>query len=94
LDEVLGALSADLRSAQRIAAANHGVGLVVKEAEVELAFTIEAAKEGGLGLNLRVFGVGVGGKAAKTTSEETVHRIKLTLQPSGGPSDRRRPVAR
>ena len=81
LDEVLGALSADLRSAQRIAAANDGVGLVVGSAEVEIAFTVEHSRGGGGGVNLKVFGVGIDGKGEKSTSEEAVHRIKLTLQP-------------
>lgn len=86
LDEVLGALGADLWEA-RSNALDHGFGLAVTSAEVELSFTVEHSLEGKGGVNLRVFGVGAGGDIAKTNTEESVHRIKLTLQPTGNASD-------
>jgi hypothetical protein len=83
LDKVLEALRNDLVSAQQTASSGN-VGLTIKETEVELAFTVEAKTGGGGKVNLRVFGVGVGGGLSKEKSDSTVHRIKLVLAPGPG----------
>ena len=93
LDSVLAALGRDLEAAQKGAAA-HAFGLYVDTAEVELAFTVEGSDEGGGDLNLKVFGVGFGGDVKHQSSQETVHRITLTLSPKkSGSRSTRRPVA-
>jgi hypothetical protein len=80
LDKVLEALGHDLVKAQ-VAAEKGGFGLVVGDAEVEISFTVEKAREGGGGVNLKVFGVGVGGGATLNSSQASVHRITLKLHP-------------
>jgi hypothetical protein len=83
LDKVLDALRNDLLSAQKKASAGN-VGLTIKDAEVEIAFTVES-KGGGQGeVNLKVFGVGLGGGLSKERSDSSVHRLKLTLAPLPG----------
>jgi hypothetical protein len=86
LDSVLEALRSDLLAAQR-GASSGNVGLTIKDAEVELAFTVEAKAGGGGQVNLKVFGVGLGGGLSKERSDSSVHRIKITLVPLPG-SDR------
>ena len=80
LDKVLDALRNDLLAAQEKAAAKNA-GLTIKDAEVEIAFTVES-KRGGKGeVNLKVFGVGLGGGLSKHSSDSSVHRLKITLTP-------------
>jgi hypothetical protein len=85
LDEVIAALSRDLKKAQEEAAKAGPFGLYLGEAKVELQFTVQrsSSKEGGGGVNFRVFGVGLGldGKATAGSSNESVQRIELTLVP-------------
>jgi Trypsin-co-occurring domain 2 len=85
LDEVIGALAEDLKRAQNQAAKDGAIGIYFGGAEVELQFTVQSTSdlEGGGGFSFRVFGVGVGagGKKAVGSSNESVHRIKLTLIP-------------
>ena len=83
LDRVLEALRRDLLAAQR-SATSASAGLMIKDAEVELAFTVEAKAGGGGEINLKVFGVGVGGGLDRERSDSSVHRIKLTLVPLPG----------
>jgi hypothetical protein len=85
LDEVIGALSRDLKKAQEDAAKAGPFGLYVGEAKVALQFTVQrsSTKQGGGSVNFRVFGVGFGvdGKATAGSSNEAVQRIELTLVP-------------
>jgi hypothetical protein len=81
LDDVLSALSGDLKRAQD-QAKEAGVGLFLREVEVELAFTVERSRDVGGGINLKVFGVGFGGGGKLGASSETVHRIQLKLGPA------------
>lgn len=83
LDKVLEALRNDLLAAQ-VAATGENAGLTIKETEVELAFTVEARTGGGGSVNLKVFGVGIGGGASKDRSDSSVHRVKITLAPLPG----------
>jgi hypothetical protein len=83
LDTVLAALSNDLLQAQA-AAEDKQVGLKIKETEVELSFTVEAKTGVEGGINLRVFGVGLGGGASRDRTDSSVHRVKLTLIPLAG----------
>lgn len=94
LDEVIAALSADLKKARKDAAEKRDggdelFGLHFGAAEVELQFTVQRSTQSGAegGLSFRVFGVGIGGKAQRevANSSETVHRITLILNP--GPPD-------
>ena len=68
LDEVIAALSADLKKARKEAAEKKDdgdelFGLHFGAAEVELQFTVQRSTESGAegGLSFRVFGVGIGG---------------------------------
>lgn len=90
LADVLTALREGLFAAQEVDDARK-TGLVVERAEIELSFTVEKAKGGGLGVKIAVFGVGLnaGGKKGSTSSD--VQRMKLTLVP--GPGRQRRAVA-
>jgi hypothetical protein len=81
LAEVLGALHADLLKAEE-----HVQGearLFVSETEVEITFTVERSKEGGGGLNLKVFGVGAEASGKGTSGRIDAHRITLKLLPHG-----------
>ena len=85
LDEVIGALSRDLKRAQRDAAEEGAFGLYLSEAIVELQFTVERTRtnEGKAGVNFKVFGVGFGadGSIGSGSSDERMQRITLTLVP-------------
>jgi hypothetical protein len=93
LDEVIAALGRDLKKAQADAETEGAFGLYFGEATVELQFTVQRthSREGGGGLNFRVFGVGLGANAKATagSSDETVHRIELRLVPAPPPLDDR-----
>ena len=95
LDEVIGALAGDLKKAEAEAAKGGAFGLYFGEAEVELQFTVQKTSdiEVGGGFSFRVFGVGIGASAKKGvgSSDETVHRIKLTLIPRGSNEDEKKP---
>src|SRR6266568_3256119 len=71
LDRVLQALRLDLLAAQQRASAENA-GLTIKDAEVELAFTVEAKTGGGGKINLRVFGVGAGGGLTREKGDSSV----------------------
>lgn len=86
LDKVLDALRNDLLAAQ-LRASSANLGLAIKDAEVEISFTVEAKASGGGQVNLKVFGVGLGAGLCKDRSDSSVHRLKLTLTPLPG-SDR------
>jgi hypothetical protein len=109
LDEVLHALGRDLLRAEQ-QAKQQAFGLYVKDAEVELSFTVEKSAKGGGGLNLKVFGVGFSGEGQQLRDSVSVHRIRLSLitddseRPSDAtskspnasktPAKRKRPVGR
>jgi hypothetical protein len=78
LDEVLHALGRDLLRAEE-QAKQQAFGLYVKDAEVELSFTVEKSSKGGGGLNLKVFGVGFSGEGEQLRDSVSVHRIRLSL---------------
>jgi hypothetical protein len=87
LDRVLAALRDDLLAAET-AASKGSYGLGIKEAEVELSFTVGQANEAGGKLDFRVFGVGVGAGATRSKTDSSVHRISLRLVPVSGSADR------
>jgi hypothetical protein len=82
LDQVLGAIHRDLKSAQK-AAETDPFGLYVQNVVVELVFTVERSREGGGGINLKVLGIGAEAGGRRRSSEATEHRIVLTLSPQG-----------
>lgn len=94
LDDVLKALSADLKKAHTDAVASGPFGLYFSEAEVELQFTVAQTRDkaGNLGINFKVFGVGLdaGGSVDVGASSETVHRIELTLVPGSAEKKKER----
>jgi hypothetical protein len=83
LDEVLAALSRDLMKAEENASEGEAFGLYVGSAVVELQFTVQRTrtKGGGGAISFKVFGVGadVDARANSASSEETIHKITLTL---------------
>jgi hypothetical protein len=85
LDEVIGALSRDLKKAQKDASKGDAYGLYLGSAEVELQFTVQRTTTKGAkgGVNFRVFGIGAGvdANASAGSSDETVHRITIQLIP-------------
>jgi hypothetical protein len=81
LDKVLLALWRDIKKTQA-ETRDDPLGLKVQRAGVELAFTVESSKKGGLGVNLRVLGVGADAGGERGSSSETVHRIHLLLAPT------------
>jgi hypothetical protein len=98
LDQVLGAIRRDLKAAQK-ASESDPLGLFVQSVDVELAFTVESSRQGGGGINLKVFGVGADGERKRSVSSETVHRIQLTLSPEldeeeTAPATTRKPAKR
>ncbi len=90
LADVLAALREGLFAAQEVDEARK-TGLVVEHAEIELSFTVEKAKAGGLGAKIAVFGAGFNAGGKKETTSSEVHRMKLTLVP--GSAGQRRAVA-
>jgi hypothetical protein len=78
LDEVLHTLGRDLMRAEA-RAKQRAYGLYVKDAEVELSFTVEKSNKRGGGLNLKVFGVGFSGEGEHVQDSVSVHRIRLSL---------------
>lgn len=90
LADVLTALREALFTAQEVDEGRK-TGLVVERAEIELSFTVEKAKSGGLGAKIAVFGVGLNAGGKKGTTSSDVQRMKLTLVP--GTDGQRRAVA-
>ncbi|GFE17966.1 hypothetical protein Sgleb_60130 [Streptomyces glebosus] len=83
LPAVFEALRSDLAAAQqRLLNADQEAILNLKETEVELTFTVERTGKGKGGINLKVFGVGFEAGGEKGTNQSTVHRLKVTLEPS------------
>ncbi|GAB7188979.1 hypothetical protein ATKI12_8810 [Kitasatospora sp. Ki12] len=83
LPAVFEALRSDLVAAQqRLLNGNQEAILNLKETEVELSFTVERAGKGKGSINLKVFGVGFEAGGEKGANRSTVHRLKVTLEPS------------
>ncbi|GGU44536.1 trypco2 family protein [Streptomyces violascens] len=77
LDEVLQALSADLKAAHYFGIKHGTFGLGVAEAEVSLSVTVTKDKRGDLKISVITFG----GELNRGQSEGTVHHINLRLVP-------------
>ena len=80
LDKVLLALWRDIKKTQA-ETRDDPLGLKVQRADVELAFTVESSRKAGLGVNLRVLGIGADAGGERGSSSEAVHRIHLLLAP-------------
>lgn len=90
LADVLAALREGLLAAQEVDDARK-TGLVVESAEVDLSFTVEKEKSGGIGIKIAVFGVGLGAGGKRGTTSSDVQRMRLTLVPEA--AGQRRAVA-
>ncbi|WP_406182968.1 trypco2 family protein [Streptomyces canus] len=81
LDQVLGALSRDLRAAQSHATEKGAYGLGVAEANVKFSVTVTQEKKRGGGFFLKFNVLGAGVRAEQTESNSSVHTIELKLIP-------------